>query len=171
MRLRAEYLYSSNQKEKIEFKFTSGDNCKYTDWKNGVRPKISGNKVTFSKTTSIDKTYKTFGSYLNTIFNYCGTYSLEKELFKVNNISDLKSGDVFIMGGFPGHAVIVVDVAINAKTNKKIFLLAQSYMPAQNIHILRNPTNSTLSPWFSTKFEDILNTPEWQFKKTNLKSF
>ena len=35
-------------------------------------------------------------------------------------------GDVFIEGGFPEHAVIVVDMAINEKTGKKLFLLARA---------------------------------------------
>ena len=59
----------------------------------------------------------------------------------------MKIGDVFIKGGSPGHAVTIVDIAINPKTNKKVFLLAQSYMPAQEIKILKNPNNSELSPW------------------------
>ena len=53
--------------------------------------------------------------------------------------TSLQPGDVFIKGGSPGHAVIVVDVAIYTQTGKKVFLLAQSYMPAQQIHILVNP--------------------------------
>jgi len=46
----------------------------------------------------------------------------------------------------PGHAVIVVDMAEDAK-GQRAFLLAQSYMPAQDIHILKNPMDADLSPW------------------------
>ena len=49
--------------------------------------------------------------------------------------TSLQPGDVFIKGGSPGHAVIVVDVAIYPQTGKTVFLLAQSYMLAQQIHI------------------------------------
>ena len=101
---------------------------------------------------------------------YAGTASLEKELTTIK-ISDVKIGDVFIKGGFPGHAVIVVDVAMNPKTNQKIMLLAQSYMPAQELQILKNPNSSSLNPWYATDFGTILKTPEWSFSSTQLKRF
>ena len=60
----------------------------------------------------------------------------------INNVEDIEIGDVFIQTGNPyGHAIIIVDVAIN-KNKEKIFMLAQSYMPAQEIHILKNPNNN-----------------------------
>jgi hypothetical protein len=49
------------------------------------------------------------------------------------------------------------------KTGDKIFLLAQSYMPTQYIHILKNFNNNSLSSWFSANFVEQLNTPEWIF--------
>lgn len=170
MRLRAEYLFSSFQKEKIAFNFTSGDKCSYSNWEKGIRPIFSENKVSFSKTSHVDASYKNFKKYLQIIFSYCGTYSLEKELHKVSNINDIQAGDVFITGGFPGHAIIVMDVAINITTKKKIFLLAQSYMPAQDIHILKN-NNESFSPWYSIDFKETLFTPKWNFSKSNLKMF
>jgi hypothetical protein len=85
----------------------------------------------------------------------------------------LQPGDVFIKGGSPGHAVIVVDVAIYPQTGKKVFLLTQSYMPAQQIQILVNPANRGLSPWYelSDNDEGKLYTPEWVFEKKDLKRF
>jgi hypothetical protein len=80
---------------------------------------------------------------MDLVFAYAGTLSLEKELKKVNSVDDLTVGDIFIHGGSPGHCFIVVDMAQNA-AHKKIFLLAQSYMPAQDIQLLQNG-----SPWFS----------------------
>lgn len=87
--------------------------------------------------------------------------------------TSLQPGDVFIKGGSPGHAVIVVDVAIYTQIGKKVFLLAQSYMPAQQIHILVNPANRGLSPWYelSDNDEGKLYTPEWVFEKKDLKRF
>ncbi|MCH8317342.1 MAG: hypothetical protein IIA88_02400, partial [Bacteroidetes bacterium] len=67
--------------------------------------------------------------------------------------------------------IIVVDLAVNPKTNEKIFLLAQSYMPAQEIQILKNPNNDKISPWYSVNFGEELETPEWTFNKTDLKRF
>jgi len=44
-------------------------------------------------------------------------------------------------------------------------------MPAQDIHVLQKPQNKSLSPWFSVDFEDSLITPEWTFKKGDLRKF
>lgn len=171
MRLRAEYLWAQKKYDEISFNFTSGHACKWSDWRAGKRPKISGNNVSFVKTAAPDDSYKNFrNGYLNMVYNYAGTASLEKEM-KSKSLSDLSFGDVFIQGGFPGHAVIVVDVAEHEKTGKKIFLLAQSYMPAQEIHVLRNPMDSGLSPWYIADFSGALQTPEWEFYDSNLKGF
>jgi len=40
-----------------------------------------------------------------------------------------------IRAGSPGHAMLVVDVAEDER-GRRIYLLAQSYMPAQDIHIV-----------------------------------
>lgn len=53
---------------------------------------------------------------------------------------------------------------------QKMFLLAQSYMPAQEIQLLKNPSNSN-SPWYSISDNGILNTPEWTFNNGDLKQF
>jgi hypothetical protein len=172
MRLKAEYHYSRGEFDKIHFKFTSGDNVTFDDWRYGRKPKISGNKVTFSpKTTTANNSYANFKSYMNMIFNYAGTYSLSQEL-KQKNVANIQTGDVFIVGGFPGHAMMVMDVAKN-KDGKTIFLLSQSYMPAQSIHIVNNfnAEKSTLGCWFSTDYGDVLNTPEYNFPKGNLKTW
>lgn len=168
MRLRAEFLYSKQAYANIHFNYTSGDKVSFDDWRQGRKPKVSGNRVTFSqKTGNTDNSYRNFKKYLIEIFKYAGTASLSKELKKVA-IADMKIGDVFIQGGFPGHAVVVVDMAVNAE-GKKCFLLAQSYMPAQNIHILRNPADDALTPWYSTSFGTTLYTPEWAFDKDQLR--
>jgi len=83
----------------------------------------------------------------------------------------MKPGDILIRGGAPGHAVIVVDMAEDKKGNK-LFMLAQSYMPAQEIHVLKNNNNRSLSPWYSmAEIERVILTPEWSFSVTELKRF
>ena len=106
--------------------------------------------------------------YMKTIFTYAGTLSLSKEL-QTNNIAILEAGDVFIKGGSPGHAVIVVDVAQGSEG--KVFLLAQSFMPAQDIEILKNLNNAGMSPWFKASEMGILDTPEYDFDWSQLKTW
>lgn len=170
MRLRAEYLYSRQRYDDIHFNFTSGDRASYAKWRQGYRPRVSGNDVSWALTSSADDSYQGFRNFLVSVFSYAGTASLSKEM-RARPLSDIQAGDVFIIGGFPGHAVIVLDVAVRADSGQKVFLLGQSYMPAQDMHVLRNPNDSTLSPWYSTDFGDVLHTPEWDFEANQLKHF
>jgi hypothetical protein len=171
IRLYSEYLFSEKKYNEIAFNFTSGDRCEFTKWIEGFRPKVKGNEVKWIKSESINQSYKNFRNYLNTIFTYAGSYSLSKELSSVSDSNDIKVGDIFIQGGFPGHAVIVVDLAIHRKTESKIFMLAQSYMPAQEIHVLINPESKDISPWYELGFSRKLYTPEWTFDWEALKRF
>lgn len=171
IRLRAEYLFQQKKYKSIHFNFSNGFKVDYDMYANGNRLQETKGIFSWKKTTKQDYSHDTFLKYLDLVFVYAGSYSLSKELSFVSPISLIQPGDVFIEGGFPGHAVIVVDVAVS-KEGKKIALLAQSYMPAQDIHVLVNSTNSVLSPWFEiTAEESDLFTPEWIFKKKNLKRF
>lgn len=169
MRLYAEYHYSKAAYSEIHFNFTSGDLVSFDDWSKGRKPIVAGNEVSFSNPDGAkDISYSNFKKYLQVIFNYAGTASLSKELTSVE-VKDMQIGDVFIQGGFPGHAVIVMDMAEN-EAGEKLFLLAQSYMPAQDIHILKN-IGDPMDPWYSLDFGSHLVTPEWQFEDGDLKRF
>lgn len=140
MRLRGEYLFSRKDYKDITFNFTSGFRCDFIHYANGYR---YDNEHWVLKAHK-DYSYTNFMRYMVLVFNYAGTLSLTKELMPVQSPDDLKTGDIFIWGGSPGHCFIVVNVAVNTKGQKR-FMLAQSYIPAQNIQILQNHS----SPWFS----------------------
>lgn len=171
IRLRAEYLYSLGQYDAIKFSFTSGHQAEFRKWVKGYRPLVHGNLVEWKRIAAPDSSYASFRRYLESVFMYAGTYSLRRELAGVGDIGEIRIGDIFIQGGFPGHAVIVVDIAFHEATEKKLFLIAQSYMPAQDIHILKNPDDHELSPWYDTDFGETLHTPEWTFQATDLRRF
>ena len=169
MRLRAEYLWNQKRHDEIHFNFTNGWQVDYSKWKEGYRVKVEGNKTTWVKRSEPSDSYNSFWKYLEIVFTYAGTLSLSKEMKSID-ISEIQIGDVFIQGGSPGHAVLVVDLAENEK-GEKVFLLAQSYMPAQEIQILKNPNDDKISPWYSTDFGEILETAQWTFSKNDLKRF
>lgn len=147
MRLRAEYLFSKMSYDKILF----ADN--------------NGAAYLFKQ----PYTRSNFDAYLNRVFGMCGSASLSKQL-RPSTMPQIVPGDVLIRGGFPGHAVIVMDVAADSMGNK-IYLLAQSYMPAQDIHVLNNPGNKKLSPWYKVNDDEIIETPEYSFTKNELKKW
>ena len=168
MRIRAEYLFASGRTDEIHFNFTNGNKAEYEKYAEGYRflPKTNS----WVKNAKEDHSYKAFKDYLELVFTYAGSLSLSRELKSID-VEDIEPGDVFIKGGSPGHAVIVLDVVEDSKKDDKLFILAQSYMPAQEIHILKNTTGDRISPWYTTDFGPYLKTPEWTFTRSQLMRF
>lgn len=169
IRLRAEYLRSVACDDAIQFHFTSGDLVPWAKWRTGQRPVVVRNRVSWSVTGWPDLSYAGFRRYLDRIFTYAGSVSLAHELAIVTDPTRPIPGDVYVHGGSPGHAVLVADVCENDHA-ERMFLLVQSYMPAQEIHILVNP-GSPLSPWYTARLEGQLLTPEWTFGYRDLRRF
>jgi hypothetical protein len=170
MRLRAEFLYKYKRISEIHFKNYSGTDMDYSRYMQGYRINSKG---FYLKSVQPDNTAAGFRKYLDMVFAYANTYTLEKEL-KPISLKDIQAGDVFIVS-YPtrfGHAVMVMDVAENKQTGDKVFLLAQSYMPAQDIHILKNSNDSKNPYWYSlSQIKDELHTPERTFPVTSLHRF
>lgn len=166
MRLRAEWLWSTRRTDAIAFTYTGGGRVAYSRWAKGERPSPDGKS--WRPGSAPDVGYAGFRRYLEHVMIYAGTASLEKELGPVR-VEDMAIGDVFIKGGFPGHAVLVIDQARHPATGEMRFLLAQSYMPAQDIHILKNPRSTDGTPWYAPGFGAELVTPEWTFARTALR--
>ena len=144
MRLRAEYLKQKNKP--VCFVDNSGRNyC----WNNYI--------------------HRGWQGYLETVFGMCGTISLERQMKQVA-WKHMQIGDVIIKGGSPGHAVIIMDIAKHKTNGKLIFLLAQSYMPAQDIHLLINSNETNISPWYSIPQSKLI-TPEWTFDYFQLRTW
>ena len=146
MRLRAEYLYKLKRYGAITF--------------------LDNNGTRYSLPEGADR--KKFTAYLENIFMRCGTLSLEKQLKRVGVMNTIMPGDVFIKGGSPGHAAIVMDVAMNSR-GKKIFLLANGYMPAQDVHVVINTRKPGLNPWYAIDYDSLAELPEYTFTLNQLK--
>lgn len=147
MRLRGEWLFAQGRAAEVAFNDTSGKRLRFS--------------------TAPRQDYAAFRRFMNQVFAFAGTASLEQELVPAG-LDTLRAGDVFIKGGFPGHAVLVLDVVVNARGEQR-FLLAQSYMPAQEVHVLKNPAAADGSPWYATDFGEKLVTPEWTFARSALR--
>tara|TARA_R110000796_G_C14412384_1_gene418911 strand:- start:113 stop:811 length:699 start_codon:yes stop_codon:yes gene_type:complete len=137
----AKYLYDSKQFNKIAYHFTDGTLYKY-------------NQTSFIK-------------YITKIWIYAGSWSIKKYDTKPVDIKNIQAGDIFIVGGFPGHVVSVVDVVISDKGHKK-YMLSQSYMPAQEQHILLNPKGGL---WYDINLAEDVKTPQYTFKINELRRF
>lgn len=170
MRCRAEYLFKTKQYNKITFNFTNGFKADYIRWREGKRIKVDRNKVSWFEAAKLDTSEKCFTDYMKVVYNYCGSLSLSKQL-KQKPFAKLEIGDVLLIGGSPGHAELVVDKIFNPKTKEFKFLLLQSYMPAQEMQILKNNNDAVNSPWYSSLTDYEIGTPEYMFTTDNVYSF
>lgn len=166
MRLRAEYLFKTKQFEQIRFCAGDGTWISYAAWLKGTRYKLSGNRLVPVYGHPVTPTHTSLMQYLEIVFAYCGTATLPASLHK-KPIMEMRPGDILLKPGAPGHTVIVMDMAEN-ESGKKVYLLAQSYMPAQDIHILKNPSGHSSGPWYTLNEKPVIQTPEWTFYKDQL---
>lgn len=167
MRLRAEHLFANGPQDAIAFDFTNGFRATWKRWRAGGRIRVSGNTCTWVDGARTDSSHAQLLKFLEMVFTYAGTLSLSKELVPATDMP-LQAGDVYIQGGSPGHAVIVLDVARHTD-GRIFFLLGQSYMPAQDLHVLRNTTDAGYGAWFEYGKGATLRTPEWTFQWSDRK--
>ncbi len=150
IRLKSEYLFAKNEFHKIAF---HGNNVKYS----------------FLEYARDDTSKTKFYEYLDYVMEQVSTPSFCEDLIPVK-LKDIQVGDIFVQKNNPnGHAVVVVDLVKNSKGDK-LFLLAQSYQPAQEIQIIANPSRDDISPWYEAKDGQML-TPEWRFLTSDLMRF
>ncbi len=169
MRLRAEWQFARGETRRIAFNDTGGSKpMQFSRWAAGERPRAEGRALVWAKRSSPDASYASFRRYMDTVFTWAGTHSLERELLPVRD-GRVEIGDVIIKGGFPGHAVLVADVAEHPTTGERRFLLIQSFMPAQDMHVLKGRDTPDGSPWFRLAPDQPFVTPEWIFPPGSLR--
>jgi Domain of unknown function (4846) len=171
IRLRAEYLFGRGAAGDLAFDFTSGDRYRFQSYTEGVTPAVAGATVTWRTGRRQDLSHESLRRWLDIVFTYAGTLSLRRELRPVPRLSDAAIGDVLVHGGTPGHAVLIVDLAVEAASGRKLALLAQGFMPAQSLHVLRNPLAPALSPWFALADDQPIVMPQWMLRADELRRF
>ena len=156
MYLRASYLYSQKRYDEIHFNSLAGKRMNYTDYVKG------------------DYSPAKFRKYMDYVFAYANTASLEKELPQ-RKIEDVQIGDVFVTSGNPGHAMIVVDMTVDKDGNRAL-LFAQGMMPAQTVHVVTNLEHGEDTPWYKIdeylKWSTLFIFPNYVFSaSSDLKYF
>ncbi len=154
LRLRAEWLRETEQP--VSFHATSGDPIPWARWEQGERPYAPGNAVLWRPGTQGG-----WESYLAAVFTWAGTASLQQ--YETRAATTPAPGMVLVQGGFPGHAVLLLDVA--TRGDQTWLLLGQSYMPAQDFHVDLGPHDG----WWA--WEEPLRTNTWSFGFADLRDW
>ena len=162
MRLWGEYIWYKKLQRYFGFNLTSGHPNPWWRWARGDRLKIIRGRMRGWNVgvRRANASYRSFRRYLRIVMIYSGTASLSRELLHIGP-SQIQAGDILLKGGYPGHAVLILDEVSNAK-GKQLYLLGQSYMPAQSFHVLYAPGKKKNS-WFSFPRKGQIKTPEWTF--------
>jgi hypothetical protein len=176
IRLHAEWRYGKGDRDLV-YNAVSGQPLSYRGYVAGDRAAVVGNNITMKRTAGPrTDDHALFRTWLDDVFNWAGTASLERDGKKVGSLSAIEAGDFFVMSGAPfGHAVLVLDVAKDDRGRLAV-LLGQSYMPAQSFHILRPseaPGGGAGGPWFVVEPSDpAVATPFWRpFPAASLRRF
>ena len=134
-RMRSEYLFSKERYSEIHFESFQNGTMQYRG--GGDREAL----------------YK----YLRKVYGTSNTSTLCHELRK-KKFAEIAPGDVLVYEAdgrhSVGHAVLVVDVAVNPRNGKKAIMVAQSSMPALTMHIVRDMLHPVRSPWVTVDEEN-----------------
>ena len=132
-RLISEYLYSQQNYADISFTLGSDFDFTFDTWRQGRSIAVDGSSVSWASG---------------------GEDS--------NDGDEIRVGDIFLGTTADGKktALMVADICQSDETGEKLMLLVQGGAPAQQLHIVENPGNADLSPWYPCGFSADLTTPD-----------
>ncbi len=171
MRLRAEYMFSRRLTGLIGFELYPGGRYRFEAFAEGLTPTLAGERIAWQSGRPQDLTHASLRRWLDIVYAFASTRSLAHELRPIDGLADAAIGDVFIHPGSPGHAVIILDLAVDPANGRRLALLAQSSMPARDVHVLRNTLDPRLGPWFELVEGHPFATPGRVFAPNELRRF
>ncbi len=151
IRLRAEWL--REQGREIVFHATSGDPMPWSRYRDGEKAYAPGNYLVWKPADP-----QSWDQYLSAVFTWAGTMSLSHDTVPAKQP---QAGDILVLPGAPGHAVVLLDVARSAE--RSYLLVGQGYMPAQDFHLVRGPHQG----WWL--WDDGASVGPWDFPASSLR--
>jgi hypothetical protein len=155
IRLHAEWRWSRGFRD-ASYASAAGPFMPFARWSRGERPIAKGSGLAWVSGGAGGDDHAAYRRWLDAVFQYANTVSLSRQARPVAAAS-VRPGDFFVHPGWPGHAVIALDVA-RAADGRVVALLGQGFMPAQSFHVLRA---SPESAWFTLDPRAPVATPFW----------
>jgi len=81
---------------------------------------------------------------------------------------------MLITPGFPGHIIIIIIMIVDKASDengKNLFIFAQGNTPAKSVHILKNPSDSSISPWYEIVMGEAMQIPTYYFNTSQFIRF
>lgn len=173
--LRSLYLYKNSKYDLIRYNYDDNRCIDFEEYGYGTRFVWQDSiYVKDENAASEDFSESAFLEYLNDLYNETTARGLQADTKDIA-VSDLSVGDLFIQPGnqhSPGHAVLVVDMVVEPSSGERLVLLGQGYSPTQDIHIINNPYEEDISPWYRVnEDEHFFSTVQWTFRKKHCRRF
>lgn len=156
IRVRATWL--RDQGHDVAFHATSGDLIPHARFAGGETPYAKGNGLAWRPGSS-----GRWEDYLRLVFMWAGTASLEVYDTVPAGRAPVP-GDLLLEGGFPGHTVILLDVA--TRGDEVRVLVGEGFMPAQSFHVELGPDQG----WFAWTPQGLA-LPHWDFDPEHHRRF
>jgi hypothetical protein len=145
IRLRAEWLRQSGASSAtISFFATSGDPLPWDRYAQGEQPYVLNEHIAWRK---VDREKQTWEGWLSAVFTWAGTRSLAA--YETRAVDEPRPGDLLVEGGSPGHAAVILDVAVRGE--QIYLLLGEGFMPAQDFHVEHGPA----SGWWAWESDGV----------------
>jgi Domain of unknown function (4846) len=142
IRFHVDYLEKSGKRD-FSYPLPDGTPLSWLDWQNGIRPVFKGLHFSKISKSGFDNSAQSFNRFLNTIFEYSGTQSFW-HYYKDIELKKIRAADFIVKKGRKGHAVLIVDLAVNA-AGDKVALIGQGDTPACQFYLLKQKNGN---PWF-----------------------
>ena len=172
--LRAKFLYNSSKYDMIDFSYDDGRSLTFEQWAEGARFVWQDSIYIIDTIAGVNYTENSFKKYMDQVYMNSTTNGLAMDT-KLLEVGSLSIGDLMIQPKdmhTPGHAVLVIDMAVNPLTGEKMVLLAQGFSPTQDMHILSNPYEADISPWYRVQEDNMyFTTAQWTFRKKHIRRF
>lgn len=172
--LRSEYLYKQQKYDMILFHYDDNRSISFEEYGEGYRFVWQDSIYVKQKIAAENYSSETWSLYMSDLYDASSTIGLYADT-KTTDFGEVSVGDVFIQteyNGAPGHTVMVMDMAVHPVTGERLVLLGQGFNPTQDFHILDNPFDEDISPWYRVE-EDAFyfTTSQWNFRKKHCRRF
>ena len=172
--LRGQYLFEKGKFDLIDFSYDDNRTMSFEQYGAGARFVWQDSLFVIDTIDGEDYSAEAFAIYMKEVFTNSSSKALTSDT-KVISQENLSIGDVFVQPSknrTPGHAVLVIDMVVNPYTGERLILLGQGYSPTQDMHIIHNPYESDISPWYRVQEDEMyFATAQWIFRKKHIRRF
>ena len=143
LRLHSSYFTEIRKQDSLAFPMPDGLMLPWKKWHRGWRPEFKGLHFYLAHKAVTDKSQQNFQSWLNEIYANIGSHTFY-HYYKTIPLADFQIGDFIVRKNRKGHAVMILDMAVNPQ-GQKMVMVGQGDTPACEFYILKNRDGSV---WF-----------------------